>query len=380
MRRKIRVLNVLPFGGIGGAEKYVLSLCRFHDRNRFDVRVTILFSGGPVSDQIAGEGVEVKIIGMRNGFDLIRAMDLIGIIRRSKIDIVNIHGQNPLGKVCSILARPEAIVHTDHGTTMNSLTPRKGRVVLTNRLITPYIDRFIAISLGMKRSLLGREKIPHHKITLMYNGVDVKSMSAVPCQRDDLREALKITPGIAVLGTIGRLVPEKQYPQLFQALSRLKSKGGQFIFLLVGDGPENQPLHTLADQLGLGNCLRFLGWQNDVIGFLELMDVFLFASAGEAFSITILEAMARSKPIVAFDVDGVNEAVVDNRTGFLVPFGDTHGLAVKTKILIDTPQLAAKFGAAAFQRVSTHFNLETNIRQLEVLYDELLQEKGNTLY
>jgi len=333
-----------------------------------------------VSDQIAAEGVEVKIIGMRNGFDLIRAKDLTRIIRRSKIDIVNIHGQNPLGKVCSILARPEAIVVTDHGTTMNSLTTRKRRVVLANRLITPYIDNFIAISLGMKKSLRGREKVPRQKITLIYNGVDVKGISAVPCQRDDLRDSLEITPGLAVLGTIGRLVPEKQYPQLFQALSRLKAKGRQFIFLLVGDGPENRALQTLADHLELSNCLRFLGWQNDVIGFLELMDVFLFASAGEAFSITILEAMARSKPIVAFDVDGVNEAVVDNKTGFLVPFGDTDGLADKTEILIDTPQLATEFGTAAFERVSALFSLETNVRQLELLYDELLQKKANTVY
>jgi glycosyltransferase involved in cell wall biosynthesis len=90
--------------------------------------------------------------------------------------------------------------------------------------------------------------------------------------------------------------------------------------------------------------------------------------------------MARSKPIVAFDVEGVNEAVVDNQTGFLVPFGDAYGLADKIKILIDSPRLAAEFGTAAFQRVSTYFNLEINIKQLEVLYYELLRQKSNTLY
>jgi glycosyltransferase involved in cell wall biosynthesis len=121
----------------------------------------------------------------------------------------------------------------------------------------------------------------------------------------------------------------------------------------------------------LNDCVRFLGYRNDVHHLLEIMDIFLFSSGGEAFSITLLEAMAKTKPIVAFDVEGVNEAVVDNRTGFLVPFGDVKEFANKAQALLDSPLLRQKMGRAAFERVNTKFDIKKTIRKLEALYVQL---------
>ena len=372
---KIRVLNIVPLGGIGGAEKFVLSLCRGHDRSRFEAMVCVLFSGGTVSDQIAREGYDVTALNMANGFDIFRALRLISVIRSLRIDIVNIHGQNPLGKLCSVLSGAPVIVHTDHGTTVGSPVTRRQRVVLFNRLLTPFINHFIAISQGMKQSLRLREKIPGNKITLIHNGVDVDAISKVSCNKTELRESLGIPPDIPVLGTVGRLAPEKQYPLLLKSLSILKNQGIEFVTLIVGDGPDRKPLESLAKKMSLNDQVRFLGQRNDVIQLLEFMDVFVFSSGGEAFSITLLEAMAKAKPIVAFDAEGVNEAVVSTETGFLVSFEDVEEFANKVKLLLESPELVLRMGKSGIERVNTEFDIRSNIKKLEALYESLLEDK-----
>ena len=377
MNKKVRVLNVLPLGGIGGAEKFVLSLCRHHDKSRFEIIVSVLFFDGKVSRQIAGEGYKVSVLNMVNGFDLFRAMQLVFLIRKEKIDIVNIHGQNPLGKLFSILGCPPVIVHTDHGTTINSPVKRKQRVVLFNRMLNPFFDHYIAISKSMKQSLYLRETVPYDKITLIYNGVDVSAISNISAGMPELRKSLNIPSNLPVLGAVGRLAPEKEYPKLLKALSVLKSHGVEFVALIAGDGPQRNYLENLSREMNLNEQVRFLGQREDVYQLLSLIDIFVFPSGGEAFSITLLEAMAKKKPVVAFDVDGVNEAVISHQTGFLVPFGEIGMFAQKVKLLIESPGLICRMGQVAYNRVSTDFDLKKNIKKLEGLYENLLESKKN---
>jgi len=362
----------VPLGGIGGAEKFVLSLCRGHDRSRFEAMVCVLFSGGTVSDQIAREGYDVTALNMANGFDIFRALRLISVIRSLRIDIVNIHGQNPLGKLCSVLSGAPVIVHTDHGTTVGSPVERRQRVVLFNRLLTPFIDHFIAISQGMKKSLQLRERVPEYKTTLIYNGVDVDAISKVLCNKKKFRDSLNIPSNVPVLGTVGRLVHAKRYPLLLKSLSVLNNQHIEFVAVIVGDGPERGALEALAKRYNLDGKILFLGQRDDVIQLLGNFDVFVFSSGGEAFSITLLEAMAKAMPVVAFDVEGVNEAVVSEKTGYLIPFGDVDGFARKVKLLLKSPALAQQMGQNAFERARTHFSLSQNIEKLEALYARLL--------
>ena len=374
MDKRLKVLNVLPYGDIGGSQKFVLSLCTYHDKRLFDVAIAVLFSGGTVSDDISRQDFDVSVLGMRNGFDWVRALRLISIIRRQKIDIVNVHGQNPLGKLCSILSFPAVIIHTDHGTTVGASVKRRQRVVFSNRLLTPFINHFVAISKNMRKSLILRERVPQDKITLIYNGIDVDKISKKAGIKKKLKESLALPSAVPIIGTVGRLAPEKQYPLLFEALARLREQKAEFFTIIIGDGPDRDPLEALVQKMRLNDRVRFLGYRNDVHHLLEIMDVFLFSSGGEAFSITLLEAMAKTKPIVAFDVEGVNEAVVDNRTGFLVPFGDIKEFANKAQTLLDSPRLRQQMGRAAFERVNAKFDIRKTIRKLEALYVELMDK------
>jgi glycosyltransferase involved in cell wall biosynthesis len=372
MEQRIKILNVLPLGGIGGAEQFVRSLCLHHNSKRFENHVCVLFSQGAISNQIATAGFYVRILDMASGFDFFRAMHLVSIIKNRQIDIVNIHGQNPLGKFFSVLSRARVIIHTDHGTTIGSPVKRKKRIVIFNRLMSPFIHHFIAISQGMRQSLRLREKIRDDKISLIYNGVDVDAIAGMTTKRAALRKGLNLPDAIPVLGTVGRLAQEKQIPLLLESLAVLKNQSVRFLALIVGDGPDMDALQSLARKMKLNRQVRFLGQRDDVPQILDIMDIFIFSSGGEAFSITLLEAMAKAKPIVAFNVQGVNEAVVNYQTGFMVPFGDVNGFAQKTKYLIESPDLARKMGRSGLERVRAQFNLISNIRKLERLYETLM--------
>ena len=372
---KINVLNVLPLGGVGGAENFVLSLCRHHDRTRFDVRVCILFSGETVARKIVDEGIEVTRLQMKNGFDVKRAATLVKLIRKERIDIVNIHGQNPLGKLFSLLGRPPLIIHTDHGTSIGSPVKRRKRVVLFNRLFTPFIDHFIAISEGMKRSLQLREKVPESKISLIYNGIDIISLSGHTTHKPDLCRSIGINPGYPVIGTIGRISAEKRYPILIKTVECLVAQGITVTALIVGDGPLKNDLKALIAHKNLTKQVRLLGERSDVGELLDMMDVFVFPSGGEGFSITILEAMAKSKPVVAFNVDGVKEAVIDGKTGFLVQDKNLEDFVSKVRWLIKNPPYASKMGHEGQLSLRNKYDIKNNIATLESIYIRLIRMK-----
>lgn len=371
MRRKTRILNIIALGDIGGAEKFVASLCRNHDKSRFEVMVCVLLSAGIVSEEIANNGSKVAILNMANGFDILRVLRLLFIIRKWGIDIVNLHCETPLAKICSIISSAPVIIHTDHGNTIGSPVKRKKRVILFNRLLSHFITHFIAISNGMKESLRKRERVPDNKITLIYNGVDIESISQISYDKKRLKESLKIPLNIPVLGMVGRLVEEKQYPIFLESLYILKRESVNFISIIIGDGPQRENLEEIVKKMKLNDNVLFLGQRNDVPALLEIIDVFGFSSGGEAFPITLLEVMAKAKPIVAFDVEGVNEAVVSGQTGFLVPFGDVKEFANKMLLLVKTPELALQMGKLAFERVNTLFDLKKNIQKIELLYESL---------
>jgi glycosyltransferase involved in cell wall biosynthesis len=371
MKRKLRILYVLPLGGIGGAEKFVLSLCENHDKDLFDITVCILFSGEKVASKIEKLGIEVVRLHMKNGFDFVRAAKLFKIIRNRKIDIVNIHGQNPLSKLFCVTSFAPAIIHTDHGTTIGSPIKRRKRVVIFNRLINPYIDFFIAISNNMKISLQKRERVPGKKIVLIYNGVDVDNISKTTCDRNQKLVSLGIPKNkTKIFGTIGRLVDEKQYPLLFEALSIFKLKHRDFMTLIIGDGPLRKRLEDIVVKFGLEENVLFLGERDDVYDLLDVIDIFIFSSGGEAFSITILEAMCKAKPIVAFDVEGVNEAVKNGVNGLLEPFGENEKFAGSIQKLYENNELATQMGSYGYKIVKEKFNIQRNVKELEKLYQK----------
>ena len=373
MKKRLKLIHILRQGGMGGAERLVQDYFRFHDTSRFEISLGVIFSGGVVSDKIASMGFPVTVFHMKNGFDVKNALPLYHHIKKNGIDIVHLHTIAPLAKLLCLSANPGVIIATDHGTTMGSPVKRKKHVIYANRLLNPFVDHFPAISMGMKKSLLIREKVPQRSITLMYNGVDIETISKQnPGRAEEIRNEYAIPLNSPIIGTIGRLSREKQIPLLLKAFQRLKQKGISFTGIIIGDGPDMGILKDMQKKYGLENDVIFTGLKTPVYPYLDLLDIFAFPSGGEAFSITILEAMAKKKPVLAFDVEGVNEAVVHGKTGFLVPFGDIAAFSDTMEKMIRNPSQLITMGENAFSEVSLKYDIKNTVGMLENLYEKFI--------
>ena len=176
------------------------------------------------------------------------------------------------------------------------------------------------------------------------------------------------------MGFVGRLSSVKRVDLILASLSLLK-RDSEFLALIAGDGPERNQLEKMAEELGIADSVKFLGETDNVDRILSKIDIFIFSSEGEAFSLVILEAMANRKPIVAFNVDGVNEAIVNNKTGFLVNNMDVQQFAYKIKYLIKNRNIAKTMGDEGFKRVKNNFSIKNCIYMYENMYEKLSDKK-----
>jgi glycosyltransferase involved in cell wall biosynthesis len=175
-----------------------------------------------------------------------------------------------------------------------------------------------------------------------------------------------------VIGAVSRLAWKKGVSHLLDAVPSLLEAVPEVTVLLVGDGPLRGDLEAQAARLGVAGRVLFLGPRRDASTLLPAFDVLVLPSVVEGMSNTLLEAMAARLPVVATDVGGNPEVVVDGETGFLVPPGDPGRLAAATLKLLQAPEMARDMGAAGRRRVEAHYRADAMVRRIEGLYDGLL--------
>lgn len=375
MKETVRVLHLLPHGEVGGQERYVQTLCRRLGDVFDDFRLAVCFSlrGVRIAEEMRGEGVRISVLGMRNGFDLARAVKLAALDRRRQIHLVHSHGPLPLLNLVAKLSGVPVQVLTDHGPSLTFSDPRARRRVLFLRALHPLVDRFVAVSSNMAESRVLRERIPAEKVVTLHSGIDVERV------RRGIRERAgrALLPGVGpsegpVVGTVARFVDGKRLDLFLRTCRRMSDRNPHVRFVAAGAGPLLPAMERLASELGLGDRVWFAGERDDVPALLAHMDLLVCTSAGEAFPLSLLEAMAVARPVVAFDVTGVREAVLQGRTGVLVPDGELEGLADACLWILERPVLGREMGRAGLERVREAFDIERHIRKLGLLYRDLL--------
>ena len=176
-----------------------------------------------------------------------------------------------------------------------------------------------------------------------------------------------------MLATVPRLHIRKGHIYPLKAVQNLARK--DLILLLIGDGNERENLVALSNRLGISGRVRFLGWRNDVNEILDCIDIFVLPSLEEGFPNAIIEAMSKSKPVIATDVDGNTEAVIDGYNGIIVPPEDPQSLAEAILELVHDNEKRIRFGRRSREMVEESFDLEKIVEQYEKLYDLLVKPK-----
>lgn len=226
-------------------------------------------------------------------------------------------------------------------------------------LTSPMIDRVIACSDACRDDFIRWARVSPAKVTTIYNGIDLNKVRK-PSEAE--RHAVRAIWGLdrrPVIGTVGRLSPEKDQETFLRALALVREAVPAVCGLIVGDGGDRDRLVALAVKLGLEGCAVFLGTRQDALSIMGSLDVFVLSSETEGFPLVLLEAQALEVPVVTTAAGGAREAVLDGETGYIVPCGDRRRLADRITELLRDETKRQRQGNAGRAHVANRFGVET---------------------
>lgn len=241
---------------------------------------------------------------------------------------------------------------------------------LALRFIDPHVDAFIAPSGAVQTAVHEREGVARDRIRIIYNGLD-PSRFAAPVDRAEVRRDLGVSEDATAIVMVGNLRPIKDHTTLINAMAHVAAQHPVAHLVLVGEGSEQERLVSLAESLGIRDHVTFAGARKDVPRVLAAMDVFVLSTHSEGMSNAIIEGMAAGLPVVATDVGGNAECVVDGVTGYIVPHEDVDALADRLGTLVGNPTAVSAMGAAGRERVKETFDVQAMVRHTADLYREL---------
>ena len=369
----IRVMFVITCMPVGGAETLLVNLVRGMDRSRFSPELCCLKDFGPLGEVLAREIPAFRgLISPTNKFDFRVWGRLTRLLRERSIDAVVTVGTGGdkmfWGRLAARRAGVPVILSALHSTGLPD------HVEFPNRLLAPITDGFIAVAEAHGRYLAAAEGCPAHKVRVIPNGVDIVRFK--PAEADPkLAMSLGLAPGEPAVGIVAALRPEKNHELFLRVAANVLKCVPQSQFLIVGDGPCREELARLAKDLSIGDAVRFLGTRSDIPELLALMDVVALTSHMEANPVSILEAMASGKPVVAPAVGSIPETVVHGETGYLAPPGSEEDLSrFLVKLLTDRAQ-ARQMGLAGRQRVVERYTLERMVQGYQDLIEGIYLAK-----
>lgn len=366
--RRARVLQIVLSLHPGGTERLVVELAkRLHDR--IPAMVCCLDEKGTWSAELDACGIPVRALGRPQGFRPSLGRRIAGLIDEHGATVIHAHHYSPfVYGALARLRRPSCrLVFTEHGRLSDAPPSAKRR--LANWMLRAMPDKVFCVSDNLRQHVAA-EGFGTSAVGVIYNGIDVGPLPAADT-RARLRGALGLTADTFLVGTIARLDPVKDLETMLRALAHPRLLSRAPTLIVVGDGPERAALEALASALGLAGRVHFAGHRDDAREWLAACDAYANSSISEGVSLTILEAMAASLPIVATAVGGTPE-VVNDTCGRLVPARDPGAIAEALSALIDAPPLRAALGSAARQRVEAEFTLDRMVREYRDVYERLL--------
>ena len=366
----IQLAHIISDSNIGGAGRCLINYLKYCDRSRFDVCV-ILPRGSLLIPEVEALGVrfaEVDGIAEKSlSPEAITA--LYKLLRKEKPHIVHTHGSFS-GRIVGKMAGAK-LVYTRHSAFPVPPRLQSGPMHHLNGWINGFFaDAVIAVSPAARENLI-QSGISPGRIRVIGNGVSPLCGASEP-EKQSLRRQWNIPPNVFLAGYPARLENYKGHDLLLDAAKTLLEEGRDFRILIAGKGAHEDPLRRRAASMGLSEHVLFLGFVENMAGFLSLLDVQLNCSTqSEACSLSIIEGMSLGLPTIASRCSGNPWLVEDGVTGLLFENGDCGALTDALRRLMDDPVAADTMGHAAYGAYRARFTGEIFAHNLENLYDEL---------
>ena len=369
-------LNVTS--ALGGGPKAMLDLVGGLSRDRFTPLV-VTPDDGPYFAQYKALGGPVLDLPVRGGFRPTTLAALVAAIRRHRVRLIHSHGKGAglYGRLAAALTRTPA-VHSFQGLHHR----RHGRVgqktyLALERVLARLTTCFIHVSRSEMQEALALGVSNAARAVVIPNAVDCGEIDRLPALAASERAALGLADASLVVGSVARINAQKGLDDFVRAMRVVADAVPGARFVLVGDAPAGEEalkrrLNDLVLSLGMEDRLVRTGYRVDAVALMKTFDVYVSSALWEGLPITLLEAMACRKPIVATDVGGNNDAVVDGSTGYLVPVGDPAALAQRACQLLRNADLRRDLGEAGRRRVEEQFSIGTTVAETGLLYQQVL--------
>ena len=385
---RIKVLRVIARLNVGGPALHVAYLSAgLADRGYDTTLVAGKVGAGEESMAFVAEqrGVRIEtlddlhreIAPLR---DLRTILRLARLIRSERPTILHTHTAKAgaVGRIAALLAgdaRPPVIVHTFHGHVLRGyFNPALTAAFrLLEQLLARVATKLVAVSPEVRDDLVALGVAPAAKFAVVRLGIELDERVDYDEEgRKATRRLLGIPPDAFVVGWIGRMTAVKRTDDIARTLQALVERGVDGYLCLVGDGPDRTRLERRMHELGVAKRCLFVGYQENVARFYDAMDVLLLTSVNEGTPVSVIEALAAGRPVVATRVGGVSDVVRDGVDGFLAEVADVESLAARLAELAGDPELRTRMGNAGRAHVVDRYAVERLVDDIDRLYRSLL--------
>ena len=387
---KVKVLHIITRLILGGAQENTLYTVEGLMKDpAYDVTLVSGPTTGPEGSLVSKAkefGVNlVTINGLTRNIDPFRDisafLSLYKLIKKNNFDIVHTHSSKAgiLGRLAAKLAGCCVIIHTIHGLPFHPYQSRflNFLYIRLERLAGKYTDKIITVCDSMSQKAQAADIKPVYGYVTVYSGMDLGKFIDERTSSHQAKRDISLPADAKVVGKVARLFPLKGYEYFISASKYISECVQNVYFLIVGDGILRRQLENMVRQVGLKDRFIFAGLvpHDDVPRFIAAMDVVVHTSLREGLARVIPQAMAMSKPVVSFDIDGARELMHKNNTGYLVSPKDIKGLSDRVIDLLNDAEKAEKMGINGKKLVDPAFRIETMIDKIKEIYNNLLSDK-----
>jgi glycosyltransferase involved in cell wall biosynthesis/ribosomal protein S18 acetylase RimI-like enzyme len=375
----MRVLHIIGDSRLGGIARIILGLGRIAHADNW--HVDVLATDSAVQDVLKRQSIGIVNRDMirreiRPLWDLWGLLRLCRFLRRERYDIVHTHTSKGgfIGRLAAWLAGVPVIVHTVHGFAFHEHSPAVTRRVYTalERLAQGWCHRIVSVSEFHARWALELGICSREKIQAIPNGLTPQDRSS-PCDRAGVRRRLGIGEDEVLILSPARLAPDKGLAYLIEAAAMLRRCVPKYRVLIAGDGPIRDGLEHLTRVLNVSDSVSFLGFRDDIGDLMDACDLVVLPSFREGLSMSLLEAMAAGKPIVATSIGSNRELTSQGDVARLVPPADSWALAAAIHSLARDPARRARLAAEARSLFAARYTEDRMLNEYRQLYQSLIK-------
>lgn len=374
-----KILHIIDSLEYGGAQKLLLLLTKYIPRDQYNFYIVVLQDKVQLSHKFLKQNANLVLFKRSRPsilklhkflqYVFMNLRDIIKLCLAEKVDIIHCHLSDAefLGVIASMLLDLRKVYITIHVSRLfpphSQKDPRLFLRKWVMRLLYKYVAGIICVSNQVKEEVVKITKVPRNKVHTIVNAVETSIFSDKP-DVTKLKQELKLDQSIRILLHIGRLNEAKGQIYLLRAVKKLVQKFPSLKLLMVGEGELKEPLVKETIDLGIENQVLFLGVRDDIPELLSLAQIFVFPSLHEGTPLSLIEAMAAGKGIVATNIPPHKVLLKDGESALLVPPADADSLAEAIERLLNSPELSSSLGAMAQKVAKERYDISVMVEEL----------------